>query len=83
MASPKGNVQTAITGSKPFVTKNPKTGGTVIGAVELTSGWYVFLACGAGVLFSNSQASPLVTGILGIALLVQLTLLLQGNRTTQ
>lgn len=44
-----------------------------------TDGWYVALACGAGVLTANTRIGPLVFGVLSIALIYQTSLLLQGK----
>lgn len=45
----------------------------------MTDGWYVALACGAGIATANTRIGPLVFGVLTIALIYQVTLLLQGK----
>ena len=75
----QGSAGTTSAPGGSFVTQNPKTGNTLIGAVELTSGWYVFLACGTGILLSNTKIAPVIAGILGVALLYQFQQLLVGN----
>lgn len=45
----------------------------------MTDGWYVAIACVTGVMVADTRAGPLVFGILTVALIYQLSLLLQGK----
>ena len=45
----------------------------------MTDGWYVAIACIGGIMLANTRIGPLVFGVLSIALLYQVTLLLQGK----
>ena len=49
------------------------------GSMYMTDGWYVAIACGAGIMVANTRVGPIVYGILTIAFLYQITLLLQGK----
>lgn len=44
-----------------------------------TEGWYVAMACIGGVLVADTRFGPIAFGILTVALIFQLTLLLQGK----
>ncbi len=43
------------------------------------SGWYVMGACAVGIMFSGTKAAPVIFGILTVALIYQLTNLLEGK----
>jgi hypothetical protein len=45
----------------------------------MTDGWYVALACISGIMLANTRVGPLIFGVLSIALLYQVTLLIQGK----
>jgi hypothetical protein len=61
----------AVAGAQAATTKTLPFG--------LTGGWYVFFGVGAGVIASGTKAAPLVLGILSIALLYQLSQLVEGK----
>jgi len=44
-----------------------------------TDGWYVTIACVGGILVANTKIGPVWYSILGVALIYQLNLLLQGK----
>ncbi|HEY1645942.1 MAG TPA: hypothetical protein VGF75_06280 [Candidatus Saccharimonadales bacterium] len=44
-----------------------------------TDGWYVAIACTFGVITADTKIGPLVSGILTVGLIYQLTLLIQGK----
>ncbi len=44
---------------------------------HMTDGWYVAIACGFGIATANTRIAPVSFGILGLALIYQLTLLVQ------
>jgi hypothetical protein len=46
---------------------------------KMTDGWYVAIACGFGIVTANTRIAPVSFGILGLALIYQLTLLVQGK----
>lgn len=62
---------------------SPTSGGGVSvdpsGGFVWTDGWYVAIACGVGLATADTRIGPIVAGILTIALIYQLTLLLQGK----
>lgn len=45
----------------------------------MTDGWYVAIACIGGVMVANTRFGPVAFGILTLALIFQLTLLLEGK----
>jgi hypothetical protein len=45
----------------------------------MTDGWYVAIACIGGVMVADTKVGPIAFGILTLALIYQLTLLLQGK----
>lgn len=47
--------------------------------LNLTTGWYVFFGLAFGVLTSGTQAAPISLGILTVALLYQITQLVEGK----
>lgn len=49
------------------------------GPFVFTDGWYVAIACIGSVMVADTKAGPVAFGILTIALIFQLTLLLQGK----
>lgn len=49
------------------------------GKIQWTGGWYVTVACSVGILLAGTPAAPFVLGLLGLALIYQLGLLLQGK----
>ena len=44
-----------------------------------TDGWYVAIACVSGVVLADTRIGPIAFGILSLALIYQLTLLVQGK----
>ena len=48
-------------------------------AAPYSSGWYVFGALVTGILLAGTRAAPVAAGILGVALIYQLNLLLEGK----
>jgi len=46
---------------------------------KMTDGWYVAIACIGGVMVADTKVGPIAFGILTLALIYQLTLLLQGK----
>jgi hypothetical protein len=46
---------------------------------QLTTGWYVFIGLAFGVLTSETQIAPLSLGLLSVALLYQITQLVEGK----
>lgn len=72
---PTGNPQT-LPGSSITPGSTPTTvGGTFV----MTDGWYVAIACVLGVMTADTKAGALVAGVLTVALIYQLTLLLEGK----
>jgi hypothetical protein len=49
-----------------------------IGNQELTQGWYITGGIAVGIALGNTKAAPIVLGILTVALIYQLTNLLEG-----
>lgn len=45
----------------------------------MTDGWYVAIACIGGTMVANTRFGPVAFGILTLALIFQLTLLLEGK----
>ena len=54
----------------------PRAGGQ---SLKLTDGWYIAIACTAGIVTADTKIGPLISGILTIGLIYQLTLLIQGK----
>lgn len=46
---------------------------------KMTDGWYVAIACVGGIAVANTRLGPVAFGILTLALIYQLTLLIQGK----
>jgi len=46
---------------------------------KMTDGWYVALACITGIAVANTRFGPVAFGVLTLALIYQLTLLIQGK----
>ena len=59
--------------SKPIKTGAPATQTNF----QMTDGWYMVIACTTGVVTANTRVGPLVFGVLTLALIYQLTLLIQ------
>lgn len=61
-------------------TVDPSTG-VVTGpsAFKFTTGWYVFFGVAGGVLVSGTRVAPVALGILTVALLFQITQLIEGK----
>lgn len=47
--------------------------------LKLTTGWYVFIGLAFGVLTSETQIAPISLGLLSVALLYQITQLVEGK----
>jgi hypothetical protein len=74
--------QTVLNSGSSTTSSSSTTGGTVSQAtgINFTDGWYVFIACASGILFSGVPVvGEILLGVLGIALIYQLGLLLQGK----
>lgn len=65
----------AITTASQGQVTNPGTTNT---KVAPTQGWYVFAGIITGIALSSTRAAPLVMGILSIALIYQVSALLEG-----
>lgn len=63
-------IKTAQTSSAGGAPSNPSS-------FKLTDGGYVAIACLSGLILADTRVGPLIGGILGIALIYQLTLLVQ------
>lgn len=68
------------------VQKDPATGSTTLTPAvtydsnfKLTDGWYVTIACVGGVLLADTRFGFVAFSLLGLALIYQLTLLVQGK----
>jgi hypothetical protein len=76
-----GNTGSGLTGLQSYTP--PTTGYDTSGAptsastFKMTDGWYVGIACLFGIVTADTRIGPLSAGILGIALIYQLTLLVQ------
>jgi hypothetical protein len=46
---------------------------------KMSDGWYVAIACTFGIITADTKIGPVVSGILTIGLIYQLTLLIQGK----
>lgn len=49
-----------------------------IGNQKLTQGWYMTGGIAVGIMFGNTKAAPIILGVLVIALIYQLTNLIEG-----
>ena len=49
------------------------------GSFYMTDGWYVAIACAGSIMVANTRFGPIAYGILTVAMIYQLTLLLQGK----
>jgi len=67
------NTSTSTAGGTTGAPATP--GGTFL----MTDGWYVAIACAVGFATADTRVGPIVAGILTVALIFQLTLLLQGK----
>ena len=47
--------------------------------VQEPSGWYVGIACAAGILTANTPLAPFITGVLAIAVIYQTNAWLTGK----
>lgn len=47
--------------------------------LKLTTGWYVFIGLAFGVLTSETQFAPISLGLLSVALLYQITQMIEGH----
>lgn len=50
-----------------------------IGKQQLTQGWYITGGICVGIAFGNTRAAPLILGVLTVALIYQLTALVEGT----
>lgn len=49
-----------------------------IGKQQLTQGWYITGGIAVGIAFGNTRAAPIILGILTVALIYQLSALVEG-----
>ena len=73
LASGSGNIPTisASLGTGPATPSSSK--------FVWTDGWYVAIACLFGLITADTKIGPLVSGILTVGVIYQLTLLVQGK----
>jgi hypothetical protein len=69
----------ALTPLDPTATKQAATGSASTSEFKITAGWYVAIGCIGGIALANTPVGPLATGLLAIALLYQVTNLIEGN----
>lgn len=52
---------------------------TTTGLPQLTTGWYVAIGLVGGILTSETRIAPITLGIISVALLYQITQLVEGK----
>jgi hypothetical protein len=84
-ATASGSTAFSSTSSGITAIRNDLGTNTTVGAPSSTGkfvwtdGWYVAIACTFGVITADTKIGPLVSGILTVGLIYQLTLLIQGK----
>jgi hypothetical protein len=74
-----GQSSTGVTTSTPNTAAASSPTGLTVGKFTSTPGWYITGAIVVSVALANTGAGPILLGVLGLALIYQVSLLLQGK----